>query len=460
MMKEHPSPHLLKEYSERLLPPDLFLVVHDHIVSCATCSERCSPGLKLRADYENIWSAVLPTQSEPPPHLSGAEMKAYLNEHLGEIDLEIAESHLEVCEACKDEAQRLRGFEANAATEPRVGDASGEPTASWRRVPLIASWPPQWRSMRVVAILLLAGLIVAALVLALMRNETPNQTNQLTSAPDVNSVKSEVSPSSTPQPLSAESQRKDEPINEDVAASRPPAIAGKQPSNSLSQIILALRDGGRQITIDDHGNVRGLDGLPDYLRQAVENALREQKLVRSKRLNGLDGRASTLLSESSDADTFRLLSPVGTVVESEQPTFRWLPLTGAQSYAVTIVDAALNEVVTGEPLLATEWQTPQALERGALYSWQVTAVKDGKRIVSPSLPAPQAKFKILDGAQAEELKRMRQQSRGSHLAMGVFYAQEGILDKAEQEFTSLLNSNPRSVTARKLLDSVRSMRAR
>ena len=158
--------------------------------------------------------------------------------------------------------------------------------------------------------------------------------------------------------------------------------------------------------------------------------------------------------------SFQLLSPVGTVVESEQPTLRWLPLDGASTYTAVIVDAALNEVVTSEPLSATEWKVPTALKRGALYSWQVTAVRGDQRIVSPALPAPQAKFKLLNEAQADELKRMKRSSKGSHLALGVLYAREGMLDEAEQEFTSLLSSNPRSVVARRLLESVRSMRKR
>ena len=46
----------------------------------------------------------------------------------------------------------------------------------------------------------------------------------------------------------------------------------------------------------------------------------------------------------------------------------------------------------------------------------------------------------------------------SHLALGVFYTRAGLLNEAEREFQRLVKLNPQSELARKLLQSVRSIR--
>jgi hypothetical protein len=461
MIEEHPSSQLLKQYSERILPPDLFLVVHDHIMSCARCHEECGAPINLSADYENIRSALMPEPGEePPPHLSVEEVRGYLNKTLGEIDLEIAESHLEFCQSCRVEIEKLRRPDARALAEPVFqGTAAG---AAFRRkvLPRIPYWPVRWRSMRAITVALLIGCLLTALVLVLMRSGRGDRTNQLPPLVRENGVENQNSQASVSAPTPAEVQRTDEQTQENRVVLKPPSIVDERRASDSPRLVFTLADGERQVSADAAGRVRGLEGLPEQLRQAVATALLAQKLERPQGLDGLDGKASTLLSESEGVVSFQLLSPVSTVVESDRPTLRWLPLDGASTYTVVIVDASLNEVVTSEPLSATEWKVRAALKRGALYSWQVTAVRGDRRIVSPALPAPQAKFKILDEAQADELMRMRRSFSGSHLALGVLYTQEGMLDEAEQEFISLVVSNPRSVVARRLLESVRSMKKR
>jgi hypothetical protein len=144
-------------------------------------------------------------------------------------------------------------------------------------------------------------------------------------------------------------------------------------------------------------------------------------------------------------------------VETANPTFSWAPLSGASSYAVAVTDDKLNEVASSGPLTGTEWRPPAPLKRGAVYSWQVTALMDGQAVTSPELPAPQAKFMILDRASSEELRRFRAAAPRHHLGLGVLYARAGLLDEAEREFRALVEANPRSDAARKLLQKVRSM---
>jgi hypothetical protein len=93
-----------------------------------------------------------------------------------------------------------------------------------------------------------------------------------------------------------------------------------------------------------------------------------------------------------------------------------------------------------------------------MYVWQVTAIKDGKEVISPIAPAPEARFKILEAAKVEQLRRVESGHPASHLARGISYAEAGLLGDAEREFRALLAGNPQSDAARKLLRSVEARR--
>jgi hypothetical protein len=88
----------------------------------------------------------------------------------------------------------------------------------------------------------------------------------------------------------------------------------------------------------------------------------------------------------------------------------------------------------------------------------VTATADGKEILSPTAAAPEAKFAVLGQDEAEELERARLSVPDSHLTLGVLYARAGLLDEAEREFRLLVEANPKSPAASKLLRSLRELR--
>src|SRR5262249_2005184 len=151
-------------------------------------------------------------------------------------------------------------------------------------------------------------------------------------------------------------------------------------------------------------------------------------------LMGLIGGSGVLRSGSSKGVSFALESPVGTVLITDRPVFHWAALSGAKSYMVSIYDTGFNRIMSSGPLSKTAWTASSPLKRGEIYAWKVTADKDGQEITSPMLPAPEAMFKILEKTKAEELDRNKQALSSSHLAAGVVYAQNGMLDDAEAEF--------------------------
>jgi hypothetical protein len=149
---------------------------------------------------------------------------------------------------------------------------------------------------------------------------------------------------------------------------------------------------------------------------------------------------------------------VGTVVETSRPTFRWRPLKGATTYALNVYDSSLKNVATVDRLSAAQWTAARPLKRNEIYTWQVTAVKDGQEISSTVPPAPEAKFKVLGQPRAEEVSVAKKSYPNSHLILGAVYKKAGMLDDAEREFKALLSANPNSPAAQKLLQNVKSLR--
>jgi hypothetical protein len=103
------------------------------------------------------------------------------------------------------------------------------------------------------------------------------------------------------------------------------------------------------------------------------------------------------------------------------------------------------------PLTRTSWTSSAPLVRGQDYSFVVRIFIHGDR---ESITAPKS-FRVLSEDKRLELIRLKETS-DSHLALGVFYAQEGMLRAAIDQFEQLRRENPSSDLARKLLRTVQS----
>ncbi len=213
------------------------------------------------------------------------------------------------------------------------------------------------------------------------------------------------------------------------------------------------------MALDGNGKLSGVDHLPPAYQQMIRNALSSQLLEKPQLLAGLV-RPDDLLMRGGDnqGNKFSVINPIGIVIFSDRPTFRWSPLDGATGYVVEVYDDKLSQVTTSSQLKDTSWTTPQSLKRGAIYSWQVTAIRGGEEFSSPRPPAPLAKFRILDETLANEVVQARRDHAASHLTMALIYTKSGLLDDAEREFRMLYELNPNSRISRRLLESLSAMR--
>lgn len=231
---------------------------------------------------------------------------------------------------------------------------------------------------------------------------------------------------------------------------------GASPLPSASPtVLMALTDGASQVGIDEKGNLVGLETFPPNYREMVKIALITQQAVNLAALSGVGGQDGGLNIGKKQGPGFGPLSPVGKIVFSNRPTLRWSKLDGASEYRVEIYGPNSDLVASSPPLKSTSWEVPNDLIRGEIFSWQVTATKDGTTVKTPVAPASEAKFKTLDTKQATDLTAARKDFTSSHLGLGVIYAQFGLLDDAEREFTALATANPQSDIARKLLSNVK-----
>ena len=226
-------------------------------------------------------------------------------------------------------------------------------------------------------------------------------------------------------------------------------------------VLVALNDGPGRIAIDRHGKLKAPGEMSPRDRDAVEQALLAGRLDIPDQVIALRGTRS-LVRSPQGGETFTLRAPLGTAVISDRPHFTWQPLSGSNSYRVAIFSAGFHKVMESPWLAGTEWTPAEPLERGLVYSWQVTARRgtaaDAPTVRAPGLEDPEAAFTILSAAGAQQLEQRAREQDGSHLLLGILYARAGVLDLAEQEFSALARANPQSAQAAVLLEKIRAAR--
>lgn len=433
-MSDHISTQLLEGYGRRRLGAAELLALDDHLSTCPACRERWRKTNPRVAALLALQSSLQVTDEAPPTHLSGEQFAIYAAGGLDEIDRELAESHFEVCPQCAAQAQGLRAQTArdvgrversSALTSAQAppADLSARLMATSSLSSLRSRFLQLPLTLRVAGAVVMLALLVLAFTLWLRDKKEGSAVVVQPSAPAPS-----ISHSPTHPPPEA-----------------PPV-----------KILLALNDGAGMITLDSQGNFIGLESLSPPDQQRVKRALETGEVQISKTLNQLRDSAAPTMGGSSGA-ALALIGPAGEVVVSNRPTFRWRPLNGATSYQITITDpaAGYKEVVSSPQLQGRKWTVDRPLEPGRVYSWQITA-----RAGDGELKSPEAKFKVLDPAAAGELASVNKIYAGRRLALGLLYAEAGLLDDAERELKALVVANPQSPIAKSLWLDLRSKQRR
>jgi hypothetical protein len=376
------------------LSPDELLQVDDHLSRCAECRDRVASESELRAALRTTPLAE---------HLSYEQLEAYVDGKASASQTEAVRVHAAACRVCSDELRDLESFKNELEGEAlKDRERKLRWSARFLAPRLGRSEPsPAHEEVRLAAqsrtTWTLAAASAVALVILLVALE-----RRFTSSPAVPS----------------------------------PQLAGN--TSALNQTIAML---------------------PKEDRAAVLEAISNQSVGKPDAIAELRGREEALLGQSEFAKRFEVLAPVGEVVMDTRPMFRWQALANAKTYSVAIFDANLNPVQSSPPLQTTQWTAEGTLKRGQVYEWQVRAMLPGNTLVnSPSPPSPEAKFKVLDQEKADAVARFHAAHPQSHLVLGIWCANEGMLDVGETELALIQAGDPDYGLAQKLLKSVQQIR--
>ncbi len=163
----------------------------------------------------------------------------------------------------------------------------------------------------------------------------------------------------------------------------------------------------------------------------------------------LAGTVGTLLGAGDRAAMFRPMAPLGTAVLEVRPRFAWQATPGATGYTVRVYDDRFQGVAEGQ-VAGTTWVPPLDLARGFTYSWQVTAHRPEGDLTVPVPPQPEARFRVVTAAVAEETARQRRRLAGDPLTLGILLAQSGLVSEADAVLATAATSPEHRSTVTRL----------
>jgi hypothetical protein len=443
------SAHLSNEIVERFHSHSLATgdrgVIYEHILGCETCRQRVVTSQAEAVALQALTNHVLPQEADEPYHLDQSTIEAFLDDSLDALDRSTVKLHLEDCAQCSDEVTDLRESLATMRAVSRQHEES-QPI----KVAPVTRASAFSIPIRIAAAVTLIAVATVALILFSRWRSTPVQGpgtgGDATAGSKPTPVVSPQIPGVAPSP---------EFVNPPKLAENPPV---KGPVEKQEGALVAIKDGPNEIILDRTGTVTGLQSLPTEFRQSVKEALSGEPLARPDVLDEVTPTQVSERAPTGNEERIKIAHPINTVILNNQPTLRWSPSKTAESYRVEIADETFHQVAKSDDLPATagNWKPPTQLKRGAIYIWTIRAVNKGGQ---PSALTSQAKFKVLGEDRIRRLNRLKTGSR-SHLALGLFYAREGMINEAEREFGILVRQNPDSAVAKNLLREVRAWRKR
>jgi hypothetical protein len=436
---EHISESTMERFCMRLLTENELTMATRHLTGCPDCQAKFVSTLHRQREAADLSFTLAPEFWLQHEHLDYDQLVEFGDAKLEAADREWMDAHLKVCPPCREDVRSFLAFRDQIAPEMTISYAPVEQESAserpamgwWRRL----SWKPIYSAAVVV---LGIALVIGAAFLLKRRAENLRAQHGLTP---------QGSPVSTPDSRLA---------NVPSSPAKPNETPIEKPNNAKAIIV---NDRGGTVTVDKSGSVAGLDDVPAPIRDEIAQVLLSERLERPAILKELGGQQNNLRGGKTD-QPFKLISPSRTVIISDRPALKWEKASGASSYRVYINDSAGHAVARSEELPSerTEWISPMPLKRAEIYSWTVVALIDGKEIASPGPSSPEMKFRVLSAGSLQQLNTLKKAR--SRLALGVFYAREGMTAESEREFRILVRDNPSSQPANKLLRDVQSWRRR
>jgi len=451
----------MERFCARTLEVSKMAAIGEHMADCPECQRLFHDFFQKRRAFAPVVIDLSPEKWLRDEHLDYEWLTAYVDDAMEKDEREMTELHLQLCDQCREEVEEFIAWQQEIEPELKIRYMPDDPASSRKWV-----WG-SWDWLRMIrkpayafAVLLAIGAAITLTILLLksgpnswdgqQANASPSPSVQVSTTPIVNSSPApDLVVKPTPQ-IRASPRTQSQQAGSNNA---PPSTI-----TTATKTAISLNDGNRVVTIDTSGRLTGLAKLPPELERSIKRVLLSEEIEHPTTLTDLEGNKGDLRGEGNPS-SFKLLSPTRIVVSDDRPVFKWESLRGAESYRVYVSDSRSRKVADSGllPRTETQWSSSLLLKRGQVYSWTVGAVVNGEEIVSPSASEPEVKFKVLPEEKVRELNLLKQ-TTNSHLALGVFYAQAGMIAEAEREIQELADRNSTSPIARRFLNTIRSWR--
>lgn len=445
-MTEHLSKSIIQRLFSRALQGTELTSVVGHLAQCRECHQQFVATLGRYRGIMPFSFTLAPEFWLRHDHIDYEQLVELAENKLDTTDRELIDFHVKVCTPCREDVRSFLVFREQIVPEMEVSYAPIVLESAREKFTWWNSWRGlAWKPIYAAAILLFG---IALIIGGLFLNQRAGDFEaRQTPTPNVNPN----APSQTPTPDNRVAAGRPSP------RSTPNESRVEKPSNA--DMIVALHVGTGMVTVDKGGNISGLEQVPAPTRDEIASVLLSERIEPPAVLKELAGQEGALRGSNS-VQSFKLIAPTRTVLVLDQPKFKWERVSRASTYRVYVSDLSGQEVARSEELSPepTEWTVPNPLKRGEIYAWTVVAVVDGKEIVSPGPSSPEMKFQVLSASSLRQLNKLKKTR--SHLALGVFYAREGMIAEAKREFRILVRDNPRSQHANRLLSEIQSWQRR
>lgn len=397
-MKQHLDEKQIERFRIQALSIEELGSFDQHLAECEPCRIRAAAA----TGADNILTVFRSELEQPEAeHLSFEQIEALTDDTAGKKEADEIRNHLSRCEDCRNSVNDLQRMKQDLASQRRVlwmkaATAAAACVAVFSTLALFPLWKAGTR----------------------LKEQNARLQEQIFSAHS--------------------------------------SLQANQPGISTqSAAALQLQEGKSSIVMNREGKITELHPENSEQQKILADALTADRLSIPD-LSSLRGKSGQLLGPA-DKEAFSLLSPVGTVVETDQPEFRWSKMSGAEAYVISVFDTEFNLIEKSVPQAASTWRISRTLSRGKTYAWQVIATAHGEQFKSPVPPAPPAQFSVLATETLNALESART-GVGSHLLRGILAAHYGLLDDAATELELAAKQQPSPPQASAFLEQLRDYR--
>jgi Putative zinc-finger len=276
-VRTHLSNTEIETYRSRTASPEQLLAVSDHILECAECQRRLESPARLRASYDEIGEDLKATLFYSPEHLDYGQLAGYVDGTLDAKSRESVSAHTDHCVECTSELREIAALKSLIEKE-----ADSQPRRAKRDRLATLLRTPRYRLSFVLSVIVVMFAFMSWFQLRRMHLRIVEL-----------------------EGATARLEQENNYLRRQTEEIKTKASAGTS---------LTLKDGNRKITLNEKGELLGLDGLPANYRDTLKDAL-------------TTGRVSTPLPRRLPLERRALCS----LSILEKNPLRWFPQRAQQS---------------------------------------------------------------------------------------------------------------------------------